>query len=37
MSEKTDHRPPRPVEGEKATLLEFLNYLRRRCDGSWFT
>jgi hypothetical protein len=29
MSDKTDHRPPRPGEGEKATLVEFLNYLRR--------
>jgi len=29
MSDKTDHRPPRPVKGEKATLVEFLNYLRR--------
>lgn len=29
MSEKIDHRPPRPAHGEKATLVGFLNYLRR--------
>jgi hypothetical protein len=29
MPDKTDHRPPRPAEGEKATLVEFLDYLRR--------
>lgn len=29
MSDKTDHRPPRPADGEKATLVEFLDYLRR--------
>ena len=29
MSEKTDHRPPRPATGEKAMLVEFLDYLRR--------
>ena len=29
MSDKTDHRPPQPAEGEKATLVEFLNYLRQ--------
>lgn len=29
MSDKIDHRPPRPAKGEKATLVEFLDYLRR--------
>jgi hypothetical protein len=29
MADETDHRPPRNAEGEKATLVEFLNYLRR--------
>lgn len=29
MSDKTDHRPPRPVKGDKAILVEFLEYLRR--------
>jgi hypothetical protein len=29
MPDKTDHRPPRPDVGEKATLVEFLDYLRR--------
>jgi len=29
MADKTDHRPPRDADGEKATLLEFLDYLRR--------
>lgn len=29
MPGKTDNRPPRSDAGEKATLMEFLNYLRR--------
>jgi hypothetical protein len=29
MPDKTDHRPPRTAAGEKATLVEFLDYLRR--------
>lgn len=29
MPDKTDHRPPRAGAGEKETLVEFLNYLRR--------
>ena len=29
MADKTDQRPPRNAEGEKATLVEFLDYLRR--------
>jgi Protein of unknown function (DUF664) len=29
MPDKTDHRPPRGGVGEKETLVEFLNYLRR--------
>lgn len=29
MPDKTDHRPPPTSAGEKATLMEFLNYLRR--------
>lgn len=29
MSDKTDHRPPRPAAGEKETLVQFLDYLRR--------
>jgi hypothetical protein len=29
VSDKTDHRPPSGGAGEKETLVEFLNYLRR--------
>ena len=29
MPDKADNRPPRTSAGEKATLVEFLNYLRR--------
>jgi hypothetical protein len=29
MADKNDNRPPRTSAGEKATLVEFLNYLRR--------
>ena len=29
MADKTDHRPPRSAGGEKSTLVDFLDYLRR--------
>jgi hypothetical protein len=34
MPDKTDHRPPRTGVGEKATLVEFLNYLRRAMQSN---
>ena len=34
MPDKTDHRPPQTGAGEKATLVEFLNYLRRAMQSN---